>query len=70
MVHIIQERIYEIMRQKRMCQASVARAIGISPKTFNAMLNGRQLIRIEVIPKLCEALGCKPNDLFTDDRRE
>lgn len=45
----VQQKIYEILDEKHMTQAKVARAAGISPKLFNAMLRGRKLLRPEYI---------------------
>lgn len=62
----VQDRIYGIMQQKCMKQCLVAEAAGYSPKTFNAMLRGRKVIKTEDIPQICRALGVTPNELFAD----
>lgn len=41
------KRIYQIMEEGHMKQSAVARAAGISPSLFNAMLRGRKIIRAE-----------------------
>jgi DNA-binding Xre family transcriptional regulator len=66
---VIQDCIYQIMREKNMCQAAVARAAGFAPKELNDMLRGRKLIRPEYILPLCRGLDCTPNDLFKEARR-
>lgn len=65
------DRVYEIMRKKKMNQSAVARAAGFDPKVFNAMLRGRKLIRPEYINPICEALDETPDVLFgfTDDQK-
>lgn len=50
----VQQKIYEILDEKHMTQAKVARAAGISPKLFNAMLRGRKLLRPEYICPIAE----------------
>ena len=55
---------YKIMRDKKMNQSAVARAAGFSPKTFNAMLRGRKIVRQEFITPICRALEVTPNELF------
>lgn len=62
----LRDRIYQIMREKNMCQASVARSAGYTPKRFNDMLRERALITADDIPSICKALGVMPNDLFAD----
>lgn len=58
------ETIYKIMAEKKMNQSAVARAAGFSPKTFNAMLRGRKIVRQEFITPICRALEVTPNELF------
>lgn len=67
----VQQRIYAMMEEKKMCQSRVARSAGIDPKLFNSMLRGRKLIRLEDVTPICNALGCTPNDLFatTDETK-
>lgn len=62
----LQDRIYSIMKSKKMCQAAVARSGGYTPRRFNDMLRGRTRITSNDIPRLCAALGVSPNDLFKD----
>ena len=50
----VQERIYRIMRSKKMQQSLVAKDAGFAPKDFNNMLKGRKLIRPEHIVPLCK----------------
>lgn len=64
----LQQRIYQIMKDGHMNQSSVARAAGFTPNLFNAMLNGRKIIRAEYIDSICEALRVSPNELY--DREE
>lgn len=58
------ERIYEIMRRKKMKQSLVAAAAGYDLKTFNNMLRGRRRITSDDIPGICRALEVTANDLF------
>ncbi len=60
----VQERIYRIMRSKKMQQSLVAKDAGFAPKDFNNMLKGRKLIRPEHIVPLCRALGVSADVLF------
>lgn len=60
----VRERIYSIMKKKKMQQSLVAQAAGLSPKTFNAMLRKRKLIKPEDINPICRALEIRPDELF------
>lgn len=60
----VERQIYRIMKEKLISQAAAARAVGLSPQSFNDMLRGRKLIRQEHVPKICKALRCEPNELF------
>ena len=55
---------YRIMREKKMSQAAVARAAGLTPQQFNDLLNNRKLLREDLVLPICRALECEPNDLF------
>ena len=61
------KRIYQIMEEGHMKQSAVARAAGISPSLFNAMLRGRKIIRAEHINNICIARRVSPNQLFEYD---
>ena len=60
----LQQRIYQIMKDGHMNQSAVARAAGFTPNLFNAMLNGRKIIRAEYIDSICRALNVSPNELY------
>lgn len=57
-------RLKEIINTEGYTQTAIARKLGMNPKTFSAMLNGRKLILGSHIPKLCEVLKISPNELF------
>ena len=58
------DHVYKIMRDKKMNQSAVARAAGMNPKEFNALLRGRKLLREEFINPICRALEVTPNERF------
>ena len=45
-------------------QYAVAERAGFTDKKFSDMLNGRYTPKACEIPRICEALGLSPNDLF------
>lgn len=63
----VQERIYRIMRSKKMQQSLVAKDAGFAPKDFNNMLKGRKLIRPEHIVPLAKLLA-SPQMSYSDFR--
>lgn len=63
------ENVYKIMSEKKMNQSAVARAAGMTPKAFNAILRNRKLLREEHIVPICVALDVEPNDLFATGKR-
>ncbi len=56
--------IKQIISAKGMKQCVVAERAGFSEAELSNMLNGRKLLRIEHIPRIANALGIEPNDLF------
>lgn len=57
-------RIYVIMKSKKMQQSLVAKAAGFDPKLFNAILKGRKILRPEYVAPICNALEITPDILF------
>ena len=60
----IADRIYQMLDERHLNQAAIARAIGLTPQVFNGMLKRRRPFRVQYIAPLCEALNCEPNELF------
>lgn len=60
----VTENIRAIIKQKGLKQRYVAQRIGVSEKTFSAMLTGRQNILVDDVEKICDVLDVTPNDLF------
>jgi transcriptional regulator with XRE-family HTH domain len=58
------EAVKKVIHDKGMKQCVVAERAGFSESEFSNMLNGRKLLRIEHIPRIANALGIEPNDLF------
>lgn len=56
--------IRNIMQEKGLKQCAVAKKMGIEPKHFSSMLNGRKLITAEYIPTIAKALNININELF------
>jgi transcriptional regulator with XRE-family HTH domain len=57
-------KIKQVITDKGMKQCVVAERSGFSVAEFSNMLNGRKLLRVEYIPRIANALGIEPNDLF------
>lgn len=56
--------VKQVIHDKGMKQCVVAERAGFSEAEFSNMLNGRKLLRIEHIPRIANALGIEPSDLF------
>ena len=61
---IIAANVKRLMNEKGLKQCAVAKKSGIPARSLSDMLNGRRVIRAEIIPMLSNALGVEPNDLF------
>lgn len=61
---MLSEQIKSIIKQKCMIQKRVAEKAGYDPKIFNAMLNGRKIIKAEDILFIAKALDVTPNELY------
>lgn len=59
-----EENVRNTIKQKGLKQRYVAQRIGVSEKTFSAMLTGRQNILVDDVEKICDVLDVTPNDLF------
>lgn len=59
------------MQEKKVKQAELADAVGIPKTTLNSIiLRDNTKIEIEVFLKICDYLGCDPDEFYNDFRRE
>ena len=58
--------IKRIIDEKGFIQQRVAQRAGFTACEFSAMMNGRKLMRVEYVPRIADALGVTPSDLFAD----
>lgn len=56
--------ISHIIEERGLKQCAVAKKAGYSIQTFNAMLNGRRIIKPIDVLAIATALDVTPNDLF------
>lgn len=63
----IVSKIKQVISDKGMKQCVIAERSGFSEAEFSNMLNGRKLLRVEHIPRIANALGLEPNDLFEEE---
>lgn len=56
--------IKRIIKEKGMLQKAVAEKAGFTSQELSDMLNSRKIIRADMIPSFCSALGVEPNELF------
>lgn len=60
----VSETVSELIGEKGLKQAAIAKKIGVTQQQFNDMLNGRRVIKVSDIPLLAQALEVTPNQLF------
>lgn len=56
--------VKKIIESRGLKQNYVAQQIGLHPKTFNALLNGRKTFDVVYVVPICNALGITPNQLL------
>lgn len=56
--------IREIIAEKGLVQKYVAEKSGFSAQAFSSLLAQKKTMKAEYIPKIANALGVTPNDLF------
>lgn len=61
---VVAENIKRIIEQNSLKQSAIAQKAGFSTQEFNAMLNGRRLMRAAEIAVGIEVLGIDANELF------
>jgi transcriptional regulator with XRE-family HTH domain len=61
------QRILFLIKESGLKQFVVAERAGYSAQEFNAMLNGRKLIKACDIPNIATALGVEVNELYRKD---
>lgn len=58
------QNIKNIIEQKGYKKKVIAEKMGYKENQFSDLLNGRRLVRLDDIIKLCELLEVQPNDLI------
>lgn len=59
------------MQEKKVKQAELAAAVGIPKTTLNSIiLRDNNKIEIEIFLKMCDYLGCDPDEFYNDFRKE
>lgn len=61
---MIAENTKRIIKDRGLKQNAVAIKAGYNPKTFNALINGKKIMRETDIYKIAIALDVTPNQLF------
>jgi len=62
----LQVHLAEVMARRRVSNAALAEAIGISPNQLSRLKNGDvTFVRLETLKALCRELQCQPGDLLT-----
>ncbi len=64
-MNIVAVNLERIISERGMKKTAVARMAGITDQKLCDMLNGRAVIRAEMIPSLCKVLNVEPNELYS-----
>ncbi len=67
---LVQQNIVRIIREKGYLKKGVAERAGFSEQQFSDMINGRKVIRAEMIPAITKALQVEPTELFREEDRK
>ncbi len=60
----IEDSIYQLMKLKGITQKELAARAGVPPQRMNDFLKGRRPMRAALLPRICDALNCEPNELL------
>ena len=55
------------MQDARISQTELANAVGVSKATVNCWLKGKAFPRIDTIQRIADVLGCKTDDLLSEN---
>lgn len=56
--------VKKIIESRGLKQSYIAEKVGLNPKTFNALLNGRKTFDVSFVVPICRALDITPNQLL------
>jgi transcriptional regulator with XRE-family HTH domain len=60
----VKDQIKRFREKARMSQAELAQLLGMSIQTVQGWEQGVRFPRVKILPRLAEALNCKPADLL------
>lgn len=65
---MIQVRLKNILKERGMTAAELAKKSGVNARTIRDFANGHYTrIGLDILGKLCQALDCKPGDLLENE---
>lgn len=69
---LVQKNVIRVIKTKGLIQSRVAERAGMSDQMFSNIVNGRKVIRADMVPVLAAALDVPIPELFVEDeeRRE
>lgn len=61
----IEVRLDELLRERRMTLADLAKAVGVTYANLSILKNGHaKAVRFSTLTRICAALDCQPGDLL------
>lgn len=61
---VVPGNVVRIINNRGLKQSAVAEKAGYGKQTFNAMMNGRKIIKVSDLIAIAKALNATPNDLL------
>lgn len=61
------KKVKEILAERKMTQADLARASGIDPSNISHILKSNRNIREKTLWRLCKGLRCSPEEIILED---
>lgn len=61
---LVQGNLIRVINEKGLIKAKVAERAGFTVQTFSAILNGRKVIRADMVPALAAAVDVQIPELF------
>lgn len=65
---LVQGNLIRIIEEKGLVKKGVAKRAGITSQNLSDILNGRKVIRADMIPALAKAVGVAIPELFDDTK--
>lgn len=63
-MNVVTANVKKLIATRGIKQKYIAQKMGLSEPEFSNIMNGRKILKPEIVPLLCDALDVTPNELF------